>query len=291
MTQFSFIKSTKPLSKSWLELIIIAFVYFILIMLAVYPATRFWNSQMIGGSWDSGLFTWNFWWVTEAIHQGNFLPYQTNMIYYPSGASLAYHSLTLLNSYQAVILHQIGLSFPAAYNTIVVISFFNCALFTYILVKSLTNNLPASFVAGIIFAFTSSHLNRLHFGHIDVFTSAQFIPLLTLCVLRACESKQLRYSFLGALFLAASVWQSLQIGLGAFVLATLLFALFGFKEIKRLDITARWMIMISVAGLLSLPVVYPMLRDMADFPDQSNQFISSLSNSPDLLNFFITANR
>jgi hypothetical protein len=257
-------------------------------MIALGAAISHWNTQMIGGSWDSGLTIWNFWWVDKSIQAGNFLPYYTKMLYFPQGVSLAYHNLALFNAYQGTLFHHLlNLSLPSAYNTVAVIAFLISALGMYALVKHLTRSPLAAFIAGIIFAFAPVHVSRLHFGHLEIFTGAQFIPLVALSIIRLTETHQWRYLIIGSFLIALIGWQSLDIARGTFLFASILLLLFGYQQNSKRWVMIQWLGMFFIVCIVMLPVAYPLVRDFAAFKDQVDQTAASIANSPDLINFFL----
>lgn len=265
-----------------------AALYCLLLLIATYPAIRHWSTQMMGGSWDTGQNIWNFWWVRQSVQQGDFLPYFTQMLYFPNGVSLAYHPLALYNAYQAVFLQEAAaFSLPAAFNTIAALSFLVSALTAYWLVKRLTQNAAAAFAAGLLFAFSPAHMSRLHFGHLEVFTSAQFLPLIALAAMCAGQTLQRRWTLLAAFLLAVTGWQSLQMALGAAMFASLILLLFGSARTQWRKLLIEWFLLAGLASVLLLPVVYPMLRDFADFYDPADASAGYILNSSDLLDFFV----
>jgi hypothetical protein len=50
---------------------------------------------------------------------------------------------------------------------------------------------------------------------------------------------------------------------------------------------SRWLAAGGLAAVMSVPVTWPMVRDYAQFADQSNRRRGSIANSPDLLAFFV----
>src|SRR6476661_6126551 len=67
--------------------------YFALALVVTYPATAHFTSQVPGdliADRDQNL--WNLWWLLRALtHPTN--PLHTDMLYYPYGANLYYHTL------------------------------------------------------------------------------------------------------------------------------------------------------------------------------------------------------
>jgi hypothetical protein len=88
---------------------------------------------------------WNLWWVSQAITSLHD-PYHTNLLYYPNGVSLYFHTLQPFNGLLATPLIPI-FGLIVTYNLIVVISFVLTGYGSYLLVKHIlsgTGPLPAS---------------------------------------------------------------------------------------------------------------------------------------------------
>lgn len=275
-------------SRRWFEVATITIVYSIMVLIAIYPTPLYWGSQMMGGSWDSGQNLWNLWWIEQSVQRGDVLPYYTQMLYAPNGVSLAYHPLALFNGFQSVLLRYLtGISLPAAYNSIATAAFLGSAITAYWLVRKLTQSMLAGFVAGIIFAFSPAHVSRLHFGHLEIFTSAQFIPLVTWSALKGAQTSKWRFVIGTAGLIAIIGWQSLQLALGSVFLAGIVWFLFGYSSNNVRSLLSRYFAMTGVTIIFLWPVAYPILRDFASFQGQFDQRLAAVLNSPDLFDFFI----
>jgi hypothetical protein len=282
---FNFLKisDAKSIKKGVLETFSISLIFLILSLITMYPAPMHWNTQMAGGSWDTGQNLWNFWWIEKSIDHGNFFPFFTDMIYYPQGVGLSFHTLQLLNGYEAVALHKIfDVSLPGAYNDILLLSSVTAGLTSYLLTKHFSHNTLSSILASIVVVFSPIHISRMHFGHLEIFSGLQFIPLIALFAILVIEKEKWYFALLTGLALALTGWQSLHLALGAAFFTFLFFASFGYKKYRRAF--GYLLITIGVTFVLMLPLIIPMLHDLRDFQSQTS--LQSAS-STDLLNLII----
>jgi len=125
-----------------------------------------------GGDIYQGM--WDLWWVNYAIFYLHTTPYFTNLIFYPVGANLVTQTMAPLLGILTYPLQLISL--PFAMNTAIIIGIVLSGLFTYILAKYLTGNIPGSVLAGLIFAFSPEHIIQ-SLGHLQ-WTNIEFIPYL-----------------------------------------------------------------------------------------------------------------
>ncbi|MGA7731563.1 MAG: hypothetical protein WCD37_09885, partial [Chloroflexia bacterium] len=96
--------------------------YFLLALLVTYPVVVQFASGVPGdlvADRDQNL--WNLWWVKESLFAFN-NPFHTDMLYYPYGANLYYHTLALPLGLIGLI-PQVLSGLPAAYNTVLLVGF------------------------------------------------------------------------------------------------------------------------------------------------------------------------
>jgi hypothetical protein len=261
-------------------------IYSLLSLIAVSPATKYWNTQMIGRAPDVEQNVWNFWWIERSVRQGYLFPFHTDLLYYPRGVSLAYHTLDLYNGYGSLFLRNLlRISFPSSYNTLVVIACLIGTMSAYLLVKSITGSEIAGFIAGIIYVYSPFTMSRLHFGQLGLFTSMQYIPLVLFFVLKGVRTSNWRYPLIAGIFTAIIGWQSINMGGETILFALFLLLIFGYRGLTKVELGKHLAILILVTGLLILPSAYPMIRDYSDFKDQMNWSVSASSN--DLLTFIL----
>lgn len=131
----------------------------------VFPLTTL---STLSYDWlDANLFLWNFWWTKHALAEIQH-PYWTELLMYPSGASLAFHSYPMPYSLltlpvQAAIADVRGL--VVSFNSIVLLSSLASGLGAYFLALRVTGNVPASVIAGLVFVcapYRALNISRLH---------------------------------------------------------------------------------------------------------------------------------
>jgi len=261
-------------------------IYSVLSIIALYPALKYWNTQLIGRAPDVAQNVWNFWWIERSFQQGYLFPYHTELLYYPRGVSLAYHTLDLFNGYISLFLRiLLRINIPSSYNTLVFLACLVGSISAYLLVKSITGSNVAGFMAGIIYVYSPFNMSRLHFGQLGLFTSMQYIPLVVLFVLKGVQTHNWRYSVAAGIIVAIIGWQSLNMGGETIIFALFILLVFGYKRLTKAEMGIQLAILILFTGLLILPTTYPMLRDYTEFKDQMNWSISASSN--DLINFIL----
>ena len=111
-------------------------------------------------------------------------PFYTTYLYYPQGVSLLFHTLVPLESALTVPFQLLGVDLLPLYNGVLACSFVLAGYGTWLLVRDLTRNDGAAFVAGFAFAFCPYHMGHL-LGHMNL-ASLQWIPFYLWALFRAC---------------------------------------------------------------------------------------------------------
>ena len=62
-----------------------------------WPAIARLNTHLAGGRPDTLVHQWTFWWVGQSVLTG-LNPFETDLLFYPVGVSLASHNIAWLNS-------------------------------------------------------------------------------------------------------------------------------------------------------------------------------------------------
>jgi hypothetical protein len=131
----------------------------------VFPMT---SISTISYDWvDADLFLWNFWWTKYALATAH-NPYWTDLLMYPAGASLGFHTYPMPYSLltvpiQAAIADTRGL--VVSFNAIVLISSVASGLGAYFLALRVTRSVTAAVIAGIVFVsapYRAMNISRLH---------------------------------------------------------------------------------------------------------------------------------
>jgi len=262
---------------------IIFSIYSILTILFTYPVA--FSTGKIAGLGDVFQFLWVFWWFKEALL--NFAnPYFTNYIFYPSGVSLAFSSITPLNSIVSIPL-QLAFGLVNAYNIIWILTFILSGYGTFLLVKYLTGDTRAAFVAGLIFMFCPYRFAHA-LGHMNLL-STQWIPFYVLFLIKTIDEKKVYNSLFAALFLfltAISCYYYL-IYLCVFTLLYLAFRQWSDKTILNQQVIKRIATMAISFGIVAFPFMFPLIKEI--FLSKSNYMYAGgfVEYSADLLGFFL----
>ena len=268
------------------EIVLAAAVSTGLALVATYPAIHFWTTHFIGMG-DTLQNAWNLWFVTLSVRSGAFLPSWTELLYHPQGVSLAYHPLSPLNGWMSLPLGPgLGLSLPAIFNTLVLFKFVATAVGMYVVVYSLGHSRGAAVLAAVVFTFAPARLSRVGFGNLEMY-STECLPWLIYGWLRLAETRRWRYAFLTAATLAMTGYFSLTLAFGAALLLGLLAVFQVWSAPGRCQLLRCWAIAAALTAGLLVPLVAPMVRDYAEFRDQSDQTDAATANSADLLGFVV----
>src|SRR3989338_8568269 len=135
------------------EHIFVIIMYAFLTIILTYPSVLNLTSKVIGSGGDIWVYLWNMWWVGESLFELGISPYYTYYMFYPTGVSLAYMTMSLYNSFLAIVL-QYFFNMITTYNILLLSTFVISGYSMYLLAKYFTNDKLASFAAGIIFAFS-----------------------------------------------------------------------------------------------------------------------------------------
>lgn len=162
---------------------ILGFTFLTLVM--TWPVVARLATEVPGGG-DAWQHIWNLWWVKDALLNLHTNPYHTDLLYYPDGVNLYFHTLVLTAGIIGIPLQLLGLNLIATYNVILLSSFVLAGYGTYLLCYYLTGHRWASFVGGIVFAFAPYHFAHM-FGHMNL-VSLQWMPFYVLVLLKAIDA-------------------------------------------------------------------------------------------------------
>ena len=261
--------------------------YIILTLILTYPVI-FRISSHIPGYFDVYIHVWNMWWVKKSLIDLGVMPYYTYYLFYPTGVSLVYHvTYGIFNSMISIPL-QIIFGTLISYNIIWLFSFIMSGYGMYLLVKYLTNDEPASFIAGIIFAFCPYHFAH-GLSHLAAMSSWT-IPLYVLYLFKTTRENNKNNAILAAIFLAlASLcdWHY-TVYLIIFTGLFLLYYLYNDRSVLfNKAFVKRFLILVSLFGLVILPFIYPMLVEFSHATYMTCSIIGSIVYSADIVAFFI----
>lgn len=267
--------------------------YLLLTLALTYPLAVRFTRAIPGDGFDGWQNYWNLWWVKVALLEQHTSPFFTNLLYYPTGVGLLFHTLNPFNGLLTLPVQVAAGLFPA-YNLAVLCGFVLGGLGAYLLARQAWgpgHSRWAAFVAGVIFAFAPVHMAHL-LGHMQVI-SLEWIPFFALYLLRAMgggrqAGRPAREAALAVFFLILTAlcdWY--------FVLYCLIFSAVAavwwactarpMPRVRRglLTIAAIWLIW----GVALSPLLLPMVREASQFRFMVPDPTHSRLLSADLLAF------
>jgi hypothetical protein len=152
----------------------------------------------IPGGGDAWHNVWNLWWAKQAVVSGQWNVYHTDLLYFPEGVNLYFHTLALTAGIMSLPIQLIGFNLLASYNLVVLSSFVLAGYGTFLLCHYLLTisnfkfqiSNGAAFVGGIVFAFAPYHFAHM-FGHLNL-TMVQWIPFYVLLLLKAMDAAKVQ---------------------------------------------------------------------------------------------------
>ena len=140
--------------------------YGILTLVMTYPWILHFASHTPDDGGEGSMFLWNLWHFSHSLWDGS--PFETTLLAPPFKLSLIFHTYTLSRDILALpLLPVFGVVVTS--NLLTLLSFSASGLGTYLLVHDLTQDGPAAFVAGLVFAFTPYRFAHLA-GHYQLIT-------------------------------------------------------------------------------------------------------------------------
>jgi hypothetical protein len=190
-TDIDIAPSPSTQASAWRVHLLVLAGYTLLTLLLTYPIPLRLFTDVPGGG-DAWQHIWNLWWVKQALLNLHTNPYHTDLLYYPQGVDLYFHTLVLTAGLIGIPLQLLGFNLIATYNLILLMSFVLAGYGTFLLCRYLVGNVWASFVGGIVFTFSPYHFAHL-FGHMNL-ASLQWIPFYALLLLKALDAPALPQS-------------------------------------------------------------------------------------------------
>lgn len=241
--------------------------FIVLTVIAAWPILTNLDSVIIGNDDDIYVNLWADWWTAKAWQDPTISLWHTEMIFYPQGANLIYHSFSHLNTLISLGLRPF-LGILPAYNVTILLNFVLNGFSMYQLARFLTRSAAAGFLAGIVFAFNSHGLYQS--AH-PVLISMWCIPWTTLYYLRAVRANNGKWAILAAFFVfLGAAASTILIILLVFWLALLTLYLFAVSDEKR----PSGRVLLTFGGLSALfvlPLVWPLLKDA--IVNQNDSFV------------------
>ena len=166
--------------------------YLALTLVMTFPLVTQFASAIPGDSFDGWQNYWNMWWVKVALIDKVTSPWFTDLLYFPTGVSLLFHTLNPFNGITFLPV-QLAFGLLPAYNLAVVFSFVAGGLGAYLLARYVLgpgSSRMAAFVAGAIFTFAPYHVAHL-LGHMQLI-SLEWLPFFALYLLRVAREARSR---------------------------------------------------------------------------------------------------
>ncbi len=233
-------------------------VYFILTLVYFIPHLSTLQTSLIGPPEDNMQSYWNFWYGHRVIVDGIGSLKYTDMIYYPQGTLLFYHSLSFYNLFLSIPLSQVW-GFVASYNMLIMHSFVLAGLGAFFLVRYLTKNSLFAIVAGFLYGFSPFHFAQaLH--HINI-SSLQFVPFFILFFIKAIREKSIWNILWAAIFLLLNAicdWNYL-IFAGYFMLFSYIYLAVRRHKIVLWDVIIKSSVIIVLGLAPLIPWLYKMI--------------------------------
>ncbi len=284
-------------------------VYLFLALVLTYPVGWHFTTHLPGDGGDDPPLAWNLWWVKHALLDLGTNPFDCRYLFYPIGINLAFYTLTVLNGALSIPLQSV-FGLVASSNLILWSSFVVGGYGTYLLVLYLlagwksgrmgkrASRLPdfqashlAAFVAGLVYAFSSSKLFYAALGQFNI-ASSQWIPFYVLFLFKMRRNPtRWRYPLWAALFLLFQAWAEMTYASFLIIFTALCFLcdLLGWASTRKLE-SRSYLGVVGALGLLGLvfvlglsPILYMMLPDMlveGDFFVQGSGFAEVFSADP-----------
>jgi hypothetical protein len=197
---------------AWKRHLLVVGLYSLLALVLTYPLALHFTTHVPGDGGDDPALAWNLWWVKYALLDLGTNPFHCDYMFHPIGINLAFYTLTVLNALLSIPL-QGTLGLVPASNVVLLSSFVLGGYGTFLLVRHLlsekhpsSSTFYAPFMAGLVYAFSSSKLFYASLGQFNI-ASSQWIPFCVLFLLKMQKRPgRLRYPLLAALFLLFQAW-------------------------------------------------------------------------------------
>ena len=163
-------------------------IYFGLTLLMTFPLVLNWRSALPDGGSDLWLNYWNFWWWKQSLLEWR-SPFWSSVLFHPFGVDLRCHTHSAFNQILAMPVN-LAAGEAAAYNFCVFFQLTLAAFAAWLLVRHVTGNAGAAFLAGLIFAFLPYTMDQ-SLEHLNL-VSTGFLPLVLFFLLRWRRSWRIR---------------------------------------------------------------------------------------------------
>lgn len=149
-----------------------ALLFILLTIVMTWPLASQMDRAAIGWIGDNYLYIWMIGWFKKALFELHQSPLLAPVLNYPQGYNLAYTDIPF--TMVLIGLPASLMSTPAlGYNVSIFVSFVLSGLGVYLWVRRLTDNMAASVIAGVVFAFAPYRMSHL-LGHLNLMGTQWF---------------------------------------------------------------------------------------------------------------------
>ncbi|MFB0536701.1 MAG: interleukin-like EMT inducer domain-containing protein [Anaerolineae bacterium] len=239
---------------AWKRHLLVIGLYSLLALVLTYPLALRFTTHVPGDGGDDPALAWNLWWVKYALLDLGANPFHCGYMFHPIGINLAFYTLTVLNALLSIPL-QVTLGLVPASNIVLLSSFVLGGYGTFLLSRHLlAEKHPPSpisyapFVAGLVYAFSSSKLFYASLGQFNI-ASSQWIPFCVLFLFKMRKRPErlhyapfdrLRTPLLAALFLLFQAWAEMTYASFLLVFAVILAAYELIRSIRQTPMAWIW---------------------------------------------------
>lgn len=174
-------------------------LYLAATVIFTWPLTLNLTTAIPGDSFDGWQNYWNQWWIKQALIDRIVNPLFTDLLYYPTGVSLYFHTLNPFNGVTTLPI-QLAFGLIVAYNAVVFLSWVLAGYGMFLLTRWLLRGemrgaanaqdgfvieFAVPLVAGLVYTLAPFHMAHL-LGHMQVMT-LQWMPFYILALLRSLQ--------------------------------------------------------------------------------------------------------
>ena len=240
---------------------IVAGLYLVLTICMTFPLVLHMGTSVPAGAGDIWQNYWNFWWWEKCLLELRQSPYHSQLLFHPSGADVIFHTHSAFNMIVAMPVSVIW-GPGAAFNFCVLLALWLSGWGGYLLVRELTGDPRAAFLAGLVFAYFPQHIEQT-LEHLNLF-STQFIPLTLLYFFRLARRGGTRNVAGLAVCFALNALCSWHLGLMLILTLAPLAGLAMFRKTRPIGrLACDLAIAAGVSAVILLPAVFPLLSEMA----------------------------
>ena len=244
--------------RRWRTEMIVMAAYLCLTVAMTWPLALRLNTHFAGQDIDVWINTWVTWWTHKALSEGQSL-YYTNLMFYPHGVSLTFHSFSHVNTALALLL-QPWMGKLGAHNTTTLLTHALSGYGMFCLVRYVARSSLGAFFAGLVFAFFPYRMaESIH----PVIVSTQWIPLYFLFLIRLVWERRKRDVIPAAIFFvltALSSWHLMIFTLllsAAYVCYLVAFERWRCSKTMMLNLV----LLAGLACVILAPILYPIIRE------------------------------